>query len=358
MTLCPELHINLAAAAANYRRMAALAAPAECAAVVKADAYGIGAKQLAPVLFKAGCRTFFVATLEEAITLRPLIPDATLSVLQGLWEKEVPLHIAHGIVPVISNLEQLGHWQRAAKASGTKLPLFLNCDTGMNRLGMTPREVDTLADDLARLDGLDLRFVMSHLACPERPEHPLNEEQRTRFEAIKKKLPPARYSLSNSSGLFLGAGYRQDMLRTGAGLYGINPQPGQPSPVECVATLTAPIIAWHEVPDTHTVGYGAIFTATPGMRLAVVAAGYADGYMRACGNGNTAFFAGHHLPIAGRVSMDMVTLDATAVPPEKLRAGAMVELIGPNCPIDQIAKNANTIGYEIFTRLGSRLKRE
>ena len=350
------LTIDLAAIVANHRLLAARAPKSEVAGVVKADAYGLGARQVSGALASAGCRSFFVAQLGEAIALRPHLPtDASLHVLNGLLAGEESIFAANGFVPVLNDLDQIARWRACARGLGRPLPAAVHFDTGMSRLGLSPAEADALVAKPAQLDGIDLRIVMSHLVASEEPEHPHNRLQFDRFAALRRHFPKARASLANSSGVFLGARWHYDQVRPGAATYGINPLPGQPNPMRCVATLRARILQVRTIDPPESVGYGATYRASGQTRIATIGCGYADGWLRSLSNRGEAVIAGIRVPVVGRVSMDLITLDVTAAPNAK--AGDAVELMGPAMPVDEIAERAGTNGYEVLTRLGGRFHR-
>lgn len=355
------LSIDLAAISANYERLGSMAAPAACAAVVKADAYGLGLARVAPALAASGCRVFFVAHLDEGLALRTLLPEVEIFVLNGALAGAEPRFAEAGLAPVLNDLEALDAWAALARARGG-LPAALHLDTGMSRLGLPPGEVDTLAADPARLDGIDLRYVMSHLACSEEPDNPMNEAQRDRFETARARLPHAAASFANSSGIFRGAGFHFDLVRPGAALYGVNPCPGAPNPMAGVVRLEARILQVRDVDSPGTVGYGAAHRVAGRTRIATLAVGYADGYLRGLGGQAGCYIGETRVPVVGRISMDLITLDVSAVPPvspgaKPIGKDTLVEIIGPRHPVDALAEEAGTIGYEILTSLGRRYHR-
>jgi alanine racemase len=348
------LTIDLAAIAANYRRLQAAAPDSEIAAVVKANAYGLGAGEVARTLRQAGCDRFFVAHGDEGLALRDALPDADIFVLHGLpGEQEEAIEA--GLIPVLNHPGALQRHALRARERAQRLSAALHVDTGMRRLGFGKAELASL--DPATLDALDLRLVMSHLACAEEPANPLNEEQRARFERRRHLLPAAPASLANSSGIFLGAPFHHQLCRAGVALYGVNPTPGSANPMAPVVTLEAPVLQVFEVDAHGTVGYGATFPVCAGARLATVPVGYADGYLRAAAGRAVARIAGTTVPLAGRISMDLITLDVSALPADAVRPGTLVELIGGSDGLDQLAAAAGTIGYEVLTRLGMRFAR-
>jgi alanine racemase len=349
------LTVDLAAIVENYRMLAANAAPAECAGVVKADAYGLGAAKVAPALHRAGCRTFFVATLDEGRALRALLPLSRIYVLDGLHGSDAAAFIADRLQPVLTSLEELERWRGAR---GMEAGLHL--DTGLSRLGMPADEAARLGAERQRLEGITLTLVMSHLACADDPAHPMNAEQLARFCAALDTLPLPKgitRSLAASSGAFLGAKYAFDLVRPGAALYGIEPLARQPNPMRQVVRLQAKILQVRRVDAGGTVGYGATHRFDRPARLATIGVGYADGFMRSLSNRGGAYLDGRRLPIVGRVSMDLTVLDISGLPEGAARPGTLVDLIGPHNPVDSVAAEAGTIGYEILTSLGRRYAR-
>ncbi|MFQ3622393.1 MAG: alanine racemase [Acetobacteraceae bacterium] len=351
-----RLVIDLDAIAANWRLLRDRHAPGDVAAVVKADAYGLGAVPVARRLVAEGVRHLFVAHLEEALALRPHVPaQVMLAVLHGLIAGSEQEARRSGIVPVLNDADGIARWSALAAREGVRLPAILQIDTGMNRLGLGRREVERLAQDPRSLAALDLRFVMTHFVSSEIADDPLNALQVRRFHALRALLPPAPSSIANSSGVFLGALAASDLARPGAALYGINPTPGSPNPMRHVVVVEARILQTREIEAGETVGYNATWTARRPSRIATVAAGYADGYHRSLSGRGAAFVAGRRVEMAGRVSMDLLTFDVTDVP--EAVPGRMLRLIGPEAPPDEVAAAAGTNGYEILTSLGARYAR-
>lgn len=349
------LTVDLAAILANWRALGERLGGAACAAVVKADAYGLGADKVAPVLAEAGCRHFFVAHLEEAIALRPHLPGAAqLYVLHGPMPGSEPEFVAQQAIPVLNGLAQVERWGALASTLGKRLPAIVQVDTGMSRLGLAADELAAVAADPSRLAGIELAYVMSHLACAEAQDHEMNAQQLARFAAARRALPPAPATLANSSGIFLGTDYHFDLARPGAALYGIAPIAGAPNPMRPVVRLQGRVIQVRSIEPGAGVGYGVSWRAARPARIATVSVGYADGFLRSASNRAAAWYGETELPLAGIVSMDTITLDVTALPAGQLAAGALVELIGERCPVDALARDAGTIGYEILTSLGGR----
>ncbi len=351
-----RLEIDLGAIVANWLGLKARLRPgADCAGVVKADAYGLGAAQIGPALAEAGCRVFFVAHLGEALTLRPLLPaGCDVFVLNGVLPGEAPEFRAAGVHPVLNTIAQVASWSAYAARLGPELPAALHVDTGMSRLGISQNESRHLAADSSALAGIELRYVMSHLARAEE-DVPMNAAQLAEFTAATRLWPAVPASLANSSGIFLGPGFHFNLARPGAALYGINPLPGRPNPQRPVATLSAPVLQVSDISPPRTVGYGASYQASAPTRVATIALGYADGWLRGLSNRGAAAFGDLLLPFIGRVSMDLITLDTSTAP--DLKVGDHVELLGPKRPVDLIAEEAGTNGWEILTRLGDRFAR-
>ncbi len=345
------LRIDLDALARNYALLRARAAPAECAAVVKADAYGLGVERVVLRLLREGCKRFFVATATEAREVRAITREAEIAVFEGALPHTIAALAEINARPVLNSLEQIERWRGRGRA-------LLHLDTGMNRLGLSVGDVAALAIRKDVLADVDFTFVMTHLACADEPEHPLNAEQIARFDRMRKQLPAARTSIGNSAGALLGVPYCGDLVRPGIALYGGNPFSDRPNPMEAVVTVTARILQVRDIGEPQTVGYGATYVASPPARIAVAGIGYADGYKRSLGNGGVAAVNGQRVPVVGRVSMDLLALDVGALPRGQVRVGDAVELIGPTVGIDEVAAAAGTISYEILTGFGRRLVRE
>lgn len=350
------LTIDLGAIRANYRLLSKKLGATKCAAVVKADGYGLGGVEVAHALQQDGCDTFFVAHVSAGIKLRKALgASPAIFVLNGLPPGSERECASAGLVPVLNSLDQIEAWRGLASRSGRPLPAALQVDSGMARMGMAPSEVDRLAADPSLLDGIDVALVMSHLACADEPGSAVNGEQLRRFKALRKKLPAAPASLANCSGIFLGKAFHFDLARPGVALYGVNPTPGKPNPMKPVVRLDAKVIQTRDVPKGEGIGYGHTFRTKKALRAATISLGYADGWQRRA-NGK-AFFNGVPLPFLGRVSMDSIVLDISSLAEDAIRAGDLVELIGPNQTVDDVARLSGTIGYEILTGLGDRFHR-
>lgn len=352
------LTIDLGALTANYRQLSVLAGNARTGAVVKADAYGLGAVRVSAALYAAGCRHFLVAQAREAFDLRPHLPaDAALYVLNGLPEGSETACADQDIIPVLNSPRQIERWAETATARGRRLPAVAQFDTGMARLGLSPEETRRLAASPERLAALEIRFIMSHLACADTPDNAANGDQLARMREIMALFPGVPVSFANSGGIFIGDGFLQALTRPGIALYGGAPNDAGPNPMRPVVSLHVAVIQTRAVPAGTKIGYGGAYTAPHDLRLATLSAGYADGLPRVLSQHGAAWFGDIRLPIVGRISMDSLMLDISALPHD-LPAGSFVELIGPHQPIDAIAADAGTISYEILTALGRRFYRE
>lgn len=352
------LSIDLAALRDNYLALASKAPQAMTSAVVKADAYGLGADIVSPVLYDAGCRHFFVAHIDEALSLRLHIgSDAKIFVLNGLQPGNDGSCAALNVIPVLNGLAQVVQWSSQATSLGKTLPAALQIDTGMSRLGLSPDEVDALLAAPELLEGIDLTCIMSHLACADEPDHEVNALQLAAMRKTAKRFPGVPVCFANSGGIFLGTDYHNALMRPGIALYGGAPSAAHPNPMKPVVSLGVAVVQTRNVPAESFVGYGASLRTTQETRLATIAAGYADGLPRSLSGRGAAYFDGIRLPIAGRVSMDSITLDISALPEGALTHGSLVEIIGPNQTLEAIASDADTIAYEILTRLGQRYRR-
>jgi alanine racemase len=333
--------------------------PAECAAVVKADAYGLGMERAAAALWKAGCRTFFVATIAEAVSLRSLLPQATIYVLGGLLPDTASFFERHSLRPVLNSEAEVTEWAEYCAARGATLPAAVHIDSGMNRLGLSAAEVERVASRDSLWTLFELALVMSHLACSDEVGHPKNERQRKLFDTLRAKLPKTRASFANSAGILLGKQHHYDMVRPGIALYGGKALASGDNPFQPAVSWFGRILQVRDVNPGETVGYGATRTLKHPTRIAIVAVGYADGFFRALSikddqTGLSVYVEGHAAPIIGRVSMDLITVDVTSLPDGVARRGGWAELIGPNVSAQEMAHHAGTIDYEILTNLGAR----
>ena len=359
------LTIDLEAIVSNWRLLQARAKPAEAAAVVKADAYGLGAERVAPALAAAGARTFFVATIDEGVAVRSALTAAgandndlaAIFVLGGAMPGCENDMLEYRLIPVLNGLGDIERWSRDARRRGERLMAALHVDTGMSRLGLPADEVDRLSAAPERLDGIDLRYILSHLACADDQPHPLNVEQLSRLRVITARLPKTKVSFANSSGIFLGPEYCFDLVRPGAALYGITPCPKTANPMRQVVRLQGKVLQVREINSPWSVGYGATHRAAGRERIATVAAGYADGLLRSLSNRGSGYVGDWRVPLVGRVSMDLITFDVSEVPASLVYPGALIDLISPRQSVDMVAAAAGTIGYEVLTALGKRYHR-
>jgi len=355
------LAIDLAAIKANWRELARRAAPARAAAVVKADGYGCGLEAVTAALAKAGCDTFFVAHLAEGRRARTAAPMANIYVLNGLLPGTASAYVGCNLHPVIGSLAEFAEWKAFVATTSWHGGAALHVDTGMNRLGIGFEEAVWLAGQPQAERG-ELVLLMSHLACAEVPEHPLNARQMAAFRELRALYPGVPASLANSSGIFLGPDALHDMVRPGVALFGANPTPLHVNPMRPVVDLSVRIVQVRTVAAGETVGYGATWTARRPTRIAVLAVGYADGILRAASGrddkpGAEAIVAGRRCPLAGVVSMDLLAVDVTDLPQHLPRRGDLATLLGEEIGVDDLASHAGTIGYEVLTSLGGRYHR-
>lgn len=355
------LTIDLDALVDNWRTLSRRAAPARCAAVVKADAYGLGATAVVRALLRAGCREFFVALVDEGIRLRESLgdawpPDARLHVLHGALPGAEHDCLAHELVPVLNSVDQVARWQALAAREGRALPAALQVDTGMARLGLSPSALGRLADAPDGLRGIVPTLVMSHLVSAEDPQDPVSRRQLELFRPWRARFPAAQGCLANSSGIFLGPEFHFDLVRPGAALYGVAPVIGQPNPMRQVVHVQARLIQCREIAAGEGVGYNHTWRAQRTTRLATVSVGYADGYLRSASNRSQLRFHGATVPLVGRVSMDTVTVDVTDIDATQLVPGALFDVVDEVQDIHALARDAHTNAYEILTSLGARYR--
>ena len=357
------LTVDLTSLRANWARLNEASGRAECAGVIKADAYGLGLGPIARALTNEGCKTFFVASTDEGRAAREVQPGAIIYVLDGLLPGAEAHYAGFDLRPVLSSLAQVRDWAVYCRARGQKLAAAIHIDTGMHRLAMPEYELKQLVTaDLEILQIFELTLVMSHLACADEPTNPMNERQRERFNVLRTLLPPTPASLSNSGGTFLGRDYHFDVVRPGIALYGGRAHEGKPNPMRTVVRLTARILQVQQVAAGETIGYGATYKVQRPSRIATIACGYADGFLRALSvstgqAGPVGFIDTHPVPIVGRVSMDFITVDVTDVPEALARRGGWVEVMGERVTVDDLTDQAGTIGYELLSRLGPRVHR-
>ena len=355
------LTIDLAAVESNWKRLAGLTVPVECAAVVKADGYGCGLEPVTRTLHRAGCRTFFVADVAEGRRARTVAPDATIYVLNGVMPGSAQAFAADHLRPVINSTTELAEWDAFVATKNWRGGAALHVDTGMNRLGITVEEAAAIAPRL-QSENHGFTLVMSHLACAESPDHPMNARQLRLFRDIRMAYRGVASSLANSSGIFLGERAYCDLVRPGVALYGVNPTPGKANPMRRVVEVKGRIIQVRTIDKGETVGYGAVFTAGRASRIAIIAVGYADGFLRSAGTARgkpaaEVIVAGKRCPLAGRVSMDVLAVDVTDVAEGAVRRGDFATLIGDRVSVDDLAAGMGTIGYEVLTDLGRRYHR-
>jgi alanine racemase len=355
------LHIDLDALVNNWRALARRVAPAECGAVVKADAYGLGIGRVLPALAMAGCQTFFVATPREAAEARALDGRARIFVLDGLFPGAADDILAAAALPCLAGLAEVEEWAAHARRIGARLACALHVDSGLHRLGLPLDEVQRLAARPELLESLDVVLVMSHLAAADDPADPANAAQLEAFTLLRHLLPRAPASLAASDGLMLGPDFHFDLVRPGYALYGGQAFRGARAPVSPVVSVYARVLQVRDVQPGGAVGYSGSWRAPRASRIATLAVGYADGLGRAASaptgaSGGSVIIHGARMPIVGRVSMDLITVDVTDCRLPVAR-GDVAEVIGQTLTLEAVGADARTIGYEVLTRLGRRMQR-
>ena len=355
------LTIDIGAVQSNYRALWARVTPAECAAVVKADAYGCGLEPVGRALNRSNCKTYFVAHLAEGRQVRALAPEATIYALNGMVPGAAAGFADANVRPVIGSMHELAEWDAFCSTNGWRGGAALHFDTGMNRLGIPADEAAALAQR-TKMPDHGITLVMSHFACADMPSHALNNRQVQLFREIRSMFRGIPASLANSAGIYLGHSTHCDMVRPGYALYGGNPTPGNPNPMLPVVGLRARILQVRSLARGDTVGYGATWSAPRAARIAIVSAGYGDGYQRAAGGPDAksaaeVVIADTRCRIAGRVSMDLLAVDVTGLPENAARRGEWATLVGGSVDIDALAAQCGTIGYELMCGLGRRYAR-
>ena len=350
------LEINIDSIIHNYQLINNKVGNTECAAVLKADAYGMGASVVAKALDKVGCSTFFVATIDEGIELRACFSknENQIAVLSGLLEGSEDIFYSNKLTPVLNDTEQIKKWAIYNKQKKISATSILHIDTGMNRLGLTINELYDIIKNPTELKELHVEWIMSHLACGDQPRDIMNEKQLSVFLNAKKEFPNVKASLANSAGVFLGQSYHLDMVRPGIALYGSGSGSIPSKPLKQVIKLYSRILQIRTLSTGASVGYGASYRVSEATRVATVGLGYADGYLRSLSNCSWVFFNGLRLPVIGRISMDYITIDITQIASEKIKTGDFIEIIGDKFTLDDLATVANTVPHELLTRLGTR----
>lgn len=359
LTYSGILTIDLDAIAENYKTLANFVKPTKCAAVIKADAYGLGGTKICQTLYESGCRFYFAAQLIEALALKKVLPsDANIAVLNGIQTGTEKLAAEAGIIPVLNSWESICHWKSICQEKSQRFPAIIQIDTGMCRLGLDQDELEKLIDDPSIFKIANIELIISHLALSDEPSSAANASQLNRLQNALAKLPSCEVAISASGGIFLGHSFHLDMVRPGIALYGVAPHDNISSTlIKPVMTLDARVIQTRHVKAGSAVGYGGSFVTSRPSIITTISVGYADGLHRSLGNKGSVYFNNHRLPIVGRVSMDSITVDATDLAENAPKSGDLIEIIGKNQSLDDIARDANTIAYEILTSLGHRYKR-
>jgi len=362
-----RLTIDLGPLVRNWKRLAGFAPGAAVGAAVKADGYGLGLAQVTTALSNAGCVHFFTANAGEAVELRRNAPDAEIFVLGGLTQRNAPFYREANLTPVLNCTDDIAVWAEHCRATGLRRPCALHVDTGMNRLGLSMEEAIGFAGDEKRRHSISPSLVMSHLACADRPKAQMNALQKALFDQVRENFPGIRASLANSAAILSDPGFAYDIVRPGIALYGGEAVEDTVGPMENVAALEARILQIRVAKKGETVGYGASVTLERKTRIAICGIGYGDGLMRAASGsgvplrrllpGAQGHVAGRDVPVLGRISMDLTAFDVTDVQEAELAKCEWIELFGDNIALDDFARAAGTIGYEVLTAMGQRAAR-
>jgi alanine racemase len=351
------LEIDTKAIAHNYRTLQSMLPQTTCAAVLKADAYGFGAKVVAPVLMGQGCQSFFVAHLEEGLLLRSLLKEPLLYVLSGFLPATEDLYIESSLIPILNDFEMVMNWAKAAHNRDKKLPCALHFDTGMHRSGFDKKDASKLLESLDSLEVLDIHFVMSHLTSSHDPTHPMNEQQKALFDTLRSHFPKVKASLADTGGIYLGTSYHYDLARPGKGLFGLFTPPKKASALLPCVKLLGRILQIRTAHKGESVGYGATHSLTRDSKLATLGVGFADGYNRRLSNNAHVDIQGHKAPVVGRISMDYTVVDVTDIPESLCYVGEWAELVNETITLDTLAHSIDIISREFSTGFGHRLHR-
>jgi len=352
------LEINLLNIKENFRKLTEMVAK-DCviAPVVKANSYGLGVHKVTKALVDAGAKEFCVAYVSEGIELRSIISHEPIYLFNGILNHELEDALHNNLIPVLNNAEQIEIWSNFAKSLGKKLSCVIHIDTGMGRLGLSIKEFETFAQNQALKDRLEIKYIMSHLANADLQDSPKNTSQLKLINKCSQMMSGIKVSFANSGGIFLGKDFHFNHVRPGCAFYGINPMSGKANPMKQVVKIMGKVAQIRELEADQEISYHGIYTAKRGDVIATVLCGYADGYLRALSNKAQVYYEGMRLNVVGNVTMDMIMIDVTKVPKDKISEMKYVELLGDNITVNELAEIAGTIGYEIFTSLGNRFER-
>lgn len=356
--------VDLDAITKNYLTLVTKAYPARVSAVVKANAYGLGVKYIAPALYEVGCRDFFVAELCEAFELGDYLHMSSHSaktlrifILNGIERGTEAAAAEAGFIPVLNSFDAIKDWQRLCASTKSRLPAVIQIDTGMARLGLDETELQLLKNDITIFEAADILYLISHLSASDEIENHENEAQRLALIKATTGLPKTKIALANSGGILLGKPYCLDLVRPGLALYGVAPSETSEGLFYPVMELEARVLQTRKVAANVRVGYGGTFITTRPTLIATIGVGYADGMHRCLSHKGAAYFNNTRLPFIGQISMDSITLDVTKLGEHCPKRGDFVEIIGRNQTVSDIARAAGTIPYEILTSLGQRYDR-
>jgi alanine racemase len=352
------IEINLSALNANYNFIKSfLTNNTKVAAVIKANAYGLGAKEILESLSETDCKDYCFAYVSEALSLKDKLHGYNVYIFNGITHEDTIECAINNYIPIIGNFYQLEIWKQTASKLEKKLPAILHVDTGMGRLGFSETQLHKIISNPELIEGIEFQYLMSHLACADERDHPLNKIQLGLIQKYSSYFPNLPITFANSAGILLSPNYHFSMVRPGCALYGINPNNDLSNPMKQVVTIKAQVLQIREIENDQNISYGGRYTARKGQRIAVLAFGYADGYIRIQTNNAFGYFKGYRIPIISTITMDLVMADITSIPEQLINEMDYVELMGENITVDEVAKYAKTIGYEVLTRLSNRIKR-
>jgi alanine racemase len=351
------LEIDTAAIVHNYRTLRQLLPNRQCGAVLKADAYGFGLQATAPLLHHQGCQHFFIAHIEEGISLRKYLKTPSIYVLSGLLPNTEDYLIEHALTPILNDFQMVKNWAKKSQQVGKKLGCAIHIDTGMRRNGFDTPDLDKLFASPHLLENLDIQFIMSHLVSSHDPYDPLNNQQQTLFDKLRAKFPQTKASLADTGGIYLPPAFHYDLIRPGKGLFGLFTPPEGAVPLQPCLRLLGRILQLRTASKGESVGYGATHTLTRPSKLATIGVGFADGYDLRFSNNAFVSFGEFKAPVVGRISMDYTVIDVTDAPESLCYVGGWAELVNPTTTLDTLAKSINTISRELSTGFTARVTR-
>jgi alanine racemase len=351
------LEISTRSILQNYRTLQTHVPKSICAAVLKADAYGFGIKEIAPLLYQNGCRHYFVAHIDEGLFLRNILKDASIFVLSGILPETEEFFIQSSLIPILTDFGMVEKWVAASKKHGQKLPCGLHMDTGMHRSGFDQSDVTKLLESFHLIDSLEVTCVMSHLVSSHAANDPLNNQQKNLFDQFRQHFPHVKASLADTGGIYLDPSFHYDIVRPGKGLFGLFSPPSSATPLIPCLKVLGRILQIRSAHKGDSVGYGATHILDRDSKLATLGVGFADGYDRRLSNQAFVEIQDFQAPVVGRISMDYTVVDVTDVPESLCYVGGWVELVNETITLDTLAHLTGTISREFSTGFGKRFHR-